>query len=103
VQLPPTGLIGRSETPIDVPLDEILAEDRLILIHRSEADLNTYPACGNVMAEALPGEQRPAGGPSGSPLPGPEAGPVNTELRFPTTIWLALADARMCLTVSATA
>lgn len=97
VQLPPTGLTGRSETTIDVPLKEILSEDRLILVHQSETDLNSYLACGNVVAGALPEEQRTAGGDIEDPLPGTGAGPVSTDLRFPNVIWLALSAAAVVL------
>ena len=90
VQLPPTGVTGKSETTIDVPLDEILAEDRLILIHRSEADLDTYLACGNVEVGALPEEHR-ALGDDGNPLPGTGAGLVSTDSRFSPAFGLVLA------------
>ena len=42
---------GRSETVVNVPLSELTAGGLAINVHQSNADLNTWVACGN-----LPGE-----------------------------------------------
>ncbi len=93
VQLPPTGVTGRSETSIDVSLDELLEQDRLILIHKSEEDLDTYLACGNIVAEALTDEERALGSDSTDPLPDTGVGLVPPDSRFLNVFWLALSAA----------
>ena len=93
VQLPPTGVTGRSETSIDVPLDELLEQDRLILIHKSDADLNTYLACGNIVVGALTDEERALGSDSTAPLPDTGVGLVHPDSSFPIVFWLALSVA----------
>jgi len=49
VELNTTELVGTSDTVVDVPLDELLANPHLILIHKSAEELNTYYACGNIV------------------------------------------------------
>jgi hypothetical protein len=51
VELNTTELVGTSDTVVDVPLEDLLANDHLILIHKSAEELNTYYACGNIVAE----------------------------------------------------
>jgi hypothetical protein len=51
VELNTTALVGMSDSVVDVPLDEIISSDHLILIHRSPEELNTYYACGDVVAD----------------------------------------------------
>jgi hypothetical protein len=50
VELNTTELVGASDTVVDVPLDELLSTPHLILIHKSAEELNTYYACGNIVA-----------------------------------------------------
>jgi hypothetical protein len=50
VELNTTELVGLSDTVVDVPLDELLSTPHLILIHKSAEELNTYYACGNIVA-----------------------------------------------------
>src|SRR5829696_10073462 len=51
VELNTTELVGTSDTVVDVPLDELLSPPHLILIHKSAEELNTYYACGNIVAD----------------------------------------------------
>src|SRR5215207_5770605 len=51
VELNTTELVGTSDSVVDVPLDELLANPHLILIHKSAEELNTYYACGNIVAD----------------------------------------------------
>ena len=51
VELNTTELVGMSDTIVDVPLAELLARPHLILIHKSADDLDTYYACGNIVAD----------------------------------------------------
>ena len=51
VELNTTVLVGTSDSVVDVPLDELLANPHLILIHKSAEELNTYYACGNIVAD----------------------------------------------------
>jgi hypothetical protein len=51
IELNTTELVGTSDSVVDVPLDELLASPHLILIHKSPEDLNTYYACGNIVAD----------------------------------------------------
>ena len=51
VELNTTELVGTSDSVVDVPLDELLATPHLILIHKSAEELNTYYACGNIVAD----------------------------------------------------
>ena len=51
VELNTTELVGTSDTVVDVPLDELLSTPHLILIHKSSEELNTYYACGNIVAD----------------------------------------------------
>src|SRR5688572_8978245 len=39
---------GRSETVVNVPLSELTAGELAINIHQSDAELETYVACGNL-------------------------------------------------------
>jgi len=51
VELNTTELVGTSDTVVDVPLDELLSTPHLILIHKSAEELNTYYACGDIVAD----------------------------------------------------
>jgi hypothetical protein len=51
VELNTTELVGTSDSEVDVSLDELLATPHLILIHKSAEELNTYYACGNIVAD----------------------------------------------------
>src|SRR5215218_5323347 len=51
VELNTTELVGTSDTVVDVPLEELLSTPHLILIHKSHEELNTYYACGNIVAD----------------------------------------------------
>jgi hypothetical protein len=50
VELTTTALVGTSDSVVDVSLDDLLASDHLILIHKSLEELDTYYACGNIVA-----------------------------------------------------
>ena len=43
---------GHSETVVDVPLAELLADPYLILIHKSKDEIGVYVACGDIAANA---------------------------------------------------
>ncbi len=73
VQLMSAGLTGMSATTIDVPLQELLETDHLILIHRSAKDIGSYIACGNIVAGKLSAKEAAAAGGS-APLPNTGAG-----------------------------
>lgn len=77
VQLRTAGLTGTSETTIDVPLAELLAEPHLILIHRSAKDIGTYFACGNIVAGKLTSAERRLDE-TNDPLPGTGSGPADS-------------------------
>ena len=51
VELNTTELVGTSDSVVDVPLDELLANPHLILIHRSAEELDVYYACGDIVAD----------------------------------------------------
>ncbi len=70
VELGTTELIGMSDTVVDVPLDELLASNHLILIHKSMEELDTYFACGDIVS-ASPAEAVARGTGGGAT---PEAG-----------------------------
>jgi hypothetical protein len=44
----PNVVSGRSESTVDVSLDELTAGDYAINLHMSDADLETYTSCGNI-------------------------------------------------------
>ena len=39
---------GTSETDVAAPLEDLLADDFAVNVHRSEADIGTYVACGDI-------------------------------------------------------
>jgi hypothetical protein len=39
---------GKSETTVDAPLSALEGEDYAINVHKSEADVETYVACGDI-------------------------------------------------------
>jgi hypothetical protein len=51
VELSTTELAGTSDSVVDVPLDELLSNPHLILIHKSAEELDVYYACGNIVAD----------------------------------------------------
>ncbi len=56
---------GRSETEIDVPLSQLLAGQFAINVHKSQQEISTYVACGEIRAQVVPAT---GGGPRGLPL-----------------------------------
>lgn len=66
VQLRTAGLTGISDTVVDVPLSELLDEPHLILIHKSEKDIGTYFACGDIVAGRLAASEQVGGDRTGS-------------------------------------
>ena len=44
---------GHSETVVDVPLADLLAEPHLILIHKSHDEIDVYLACADIEADAV--------------------------------------------------
>lgn len=77
VELGATTLIGASDSVVDVPLEELLASDHLIIIHKSLEELDTYYACGDIVAGA-PADAAPdaVAAPAGQPLGNMGSGPV---------------------------
>lgn len=47
---------GHSETLVDVPLADLLAEPHVILIHKSMAEINIYVACADILATGTAGQ-----------------------------------------------
>jgi hypothetical protein len=45
---------GRSETVVDVPLSELLAGQFAINVHKSQEEISTYVACGEIRAQLAP-------------------------------------------------
>jgi len=68
IVLPSSTLTGVSDTLVDVPLTDLLATPHLILIHKSQKDIGTYLACGNIVAGALTAEEQ-ASATGGQPMP----------------------------------
>ena len=56
---------GRSETVVDVPLSQLLAGQFAINVHKSQQEISTYVACGEIRAQLAPAT---GGGPRGLPL-----------------------------------
>ena len=98
VQLQPTSMSGTSNTTIDMQLADLLSEDRLILIHKSQKDIGAYLACGNITAGKLTDEQRATGG-GDDPLPNTGVGDLTSGSVIPNATWLMLstAAAALCL------
>jgi hypothetical protein len=46
----PNVVDGRSETTVDASLDELVEGDFAVNVHRSDDDLETYVACGDIVA-----------------------------------------------------
>src|SRR5215207_7077768 len=61
MELNTTELVGLSDSVVDVPLDELLANPHLILIHKSAEELNTYYACGNIVPDMSAGAAEVSG------------------------------------------
>lgn len=55
---------GRSETVVDVPLSQLLAGQFAINVHKSQQEISTYVACGEIRAQLAPAT---GGGPRGMP------------------------------------
>ncbi len=45
---------GRSETVVDVPLSQLLAGQFAINVHKSQEEIKTYVACGEIRAQVTP-------------------------------------------------
>jgi plastocyanin len=45
---------GRSETVVDVPLTDLLAGQLAINVHKSQQEISTYVACGEIRAQVAP-------------------------------------------------
>lgn len=45
---------GRSETVVDVPLTDLLAGQFAINVHKSQQEISTYVACGEIRAQVAP-------------------------------------------------
>ena len=45
---------GRSETVVDVPLSQLLAGQFAINVHKSQQEISTYVACGEIRAQLAP-------------------------------------------------
>jgi hypothetical protein len=75
VELRTTDLTGLSDTPVDVPLAELLATDHLILIHKSADEIGTYFACGDIVAGRLAAEAGTGGPAPSGPLGNTGSGP----------------------------
>jgi hypothetical protein len=72
-------LSGHSTTRVDVPLDELMAGEYLILIHESAQNLNVYLACGDIVAERQ------------AAMPTTGTGPVGTDDDLPLLAGLGSA------------
>lgn len=92
VQLASAGLTGISDTTIDEPLQDLLATEHLILVHRSAKDIGTYIACGNIVAGLLSVDEALAVGVK-APLPGTGAGTTVGVLQATSWYLLILAGA----------
>jgi hypothetical protein len=68
IVLPSSTLTGVSDTLVDAPLSDLLATPHLILIHKSQKDIGTYLACGNIVPGELTTEEQ-AGANGEAPLP----------------------------------
>jgi hypothetical protein len=96
IVLPSSTLTGTSDTLVDVPLEDLLSSPHLILIHKSQKDIGTYLACGNIVPGALTAEQK-AQGASGAPLPSTGVG-FGSDLSLANrTTWLVLVAAELIL------
>lgn len=61
--------LGRSKTTVDVPLEQLLSEPYLILIHKSKEEIDVYLACADITAASpLPGTGVGPGAGAGAPL-----------------------------------
>jgi hypothetical protein len=96
IVLPSSTLTGTSDTLVDVPLEDLLSSPHLILIHKSQKDIGTYLACGNIVPGALTAEQK-AQTTSGAPLPNTGLGLGPDTSLVGRTTWFALAAAELIL------
>jgi len=77
VVLDPVDDLGWSTTEVDdVTLDELLADEFVVVIHLSEAELTTYLACGEIAETSGPTEEEPS--------PTTEAAEPTAEVSAPT-------------------
>lgn len=50
---------GKSSTTVDAPLSDVLAKGKSINFHKSQAEVNIYTGCGNLVAGANAGAAQP--------------------------------------------
>lgn len=48
-----TLMDGRSETVVDVPLTDLLAGQFAINVHKSQQEISTYVACGEIRVQVV--------------------------------------------------
>jgi hypothetical protein len=89
IVLPSSTLTGTSDTLVDVPLADLLSSPHLILVHKSQKDIGTYLACGDIVPGALTAEQK-AQAAGGSPMPNTGVGLGSPGSLTGRTAWLAL-------------
>jgi hypothetical protein len=71
VVLQTSSLSGTSVTEVEVSVEELLESPHLILIHKSQDEIGTYIACGDIVAGAVTDAEVAAiTGQGGNPLPG---------------------------------
>lgn len=96
IVLPSSTLTGVSDTLVDVPLADLLATPHLILIHKSQKDIGTYLACGNIVPGALTAEEK-ASANGEAPLPNTGIGSWTSGSPIGRTLLLALVAAELIL------
>lgn len=87
---------GRSETLVDVPLADLLAEPHVILIHKSMEEINVYVACANIAATGTGGSGQ-GGDATGIPSTGVGTMASARALDGPARLALVLAAAMLAL------
>ena len=96
IVLPSSTLTGVSDTLVDVPLADVLETPHLILIHKSQQEIGTYLACGNIVAGALTAEEQ-ASATGGAPMPNTGIGDWSDGSPTSRALMLALAAAELIL------
>jgi hypothetical protein len=87
---------GHSETVVDVPLADLLAEPHVILIHKSMEEINVYVACADIVATGSGGSGQDDEA-TGIPRTGVGTMASPNDLGGPTQIGLLLAAAVLAL------